>query len=87
MITEGRTSETRIVVDRILDSSMGGKILYRIDAHLTYRIDGQTQDRWLTASGTDASRELLALKLANHPKTCQVYWRTGHPESAKCRLP
>ena len=86
LTTQGRISETRIVVDHMLDTSMGGKIFYRIDAHVAYQIDGQTQDRWLTASGIDASHEFLALKLISHPQTCQVYWSPGHPENARCRF-
>jgi len=87
LTTQGKISETRIVVDHILDTSWGGKIFYRLEAHVAYQIDGQTQDRWLTASGVDASREFLSLKLANHPQTCQVYWSPGHPENARCRFP
>lgn len=87
LTTQGKVSETRIVVDHILDTGRGGAIFYRVEAHVAYQIEGQTQDRWLYASGVDSSREFLALKLINHPQTCQVYWSPGFPENARCRFP
>jgi len=49
-------------------------------------MDGQDQNRWLIASEITTARELLAAKIAGHPKTCQVYWAAMHPESASCRF-
>jgi hypothetical protein len=82
----GKVTETRIVIDHIQDSQYGGQIYYRIDAHVSYQIDGQVEDRWLTASETTTARELLSAKLATQPKTCQVYWFPNHPENARCRF-
>jgi len=86
LTAEGKISDIRIVVDHTVESSYGGRILYRIDAHVSYRALGQTQDRWMTASEVTPIRESLEMKLARHPIGCQVYWAPGHPENAKCRL-
>ena len=82
----GSILETRIVVDHILDSQYGGRIFYRIEARTSYEFQGQSQDRWLTASEITTARELLQAKLASRPKYCVVYWVPGHSENAKCRL-
>jgi hypothetical protein len=82
----GSILETRIVLDHIVDSQYGGGIYYRIEARTSYEFQGQSQDRWLTASEITTARELLQVKLASHPKYCVVYWVPGHAENAKCRL-
>jgi hypothetical protein len=82
----GSILETRIVVDHIVDSQYGGGIFYRIEARTSYDFQGQSQDRWLTASEITTARELLQAKLASHPKYCVVYWVAGHSENARCRL-
>lgn len=86
LTAEGKISETRIVVDHTVESLYGGRIFYRIEAHVGYEIQGQSQDRWVTASEITTLREMLAAKLARHPQSCQIYWTPGHPENAKCRL-
>jgi hypothetical protein len=82
----GSVVETKIVVDRIQDSIYGGKIYYRIDAHVIYKLGDLQQDRWLTASDSSTARELLNAKLASHPKSCLVYWPPSNPGNAKCKL-
>jgi hypothetical protein len=82
----GKVMETRIVVDHTRESFYGGYIFYRIEAHTNYLLNGQPQERWLTASEVTEGREQLELKLATHPKTCLVYWPPDHPENAKCDL-
>lgn len=82
----GTVEETRIVVDHVWDSRYGGQIYYRIEAHVNYEVEGQAQDRWLTASEITPQRELLLTRLEPPPKTCQVYWAPKHPENARCRL-
>jgi hypothetical protein len=77
--------EIRKVVDNTRDTLYGGKINYRLEAHVQYVADGQLQDRWLRASD-DLTRESLLLKLAAHPTNCLVYWPPNHPENAKCSL-
>jgi hypothetical protein len=82
----GTILESRIVVDSMRESGFGGAILYRIEAHVTYDLDGRQQDRWLPASEVTTARPLLAARLASNPKTCMVYWRPNHPENARCQL-
>jgi len=82
----GNVSDTRIVIDHTRDSLYGGQIFYRIEALVSYEIDGQTQNRWLTASEVTTERGRLASKLAGSPKSCQVYWLPDHPENARCRF-
>jgi hypothetical protein len=87
LTAQGKVSETRIVVDHLGGSLDASRIHYRIEAHVTYTLDGQIQDRWLTASEISSSRDELAARVATPPKTCRVYWVPGHPENAKCELP
>ena len=80
----GTILEIRKEVDNTRDTLYGGKINYRLEAHVQY-VDGQMQDRWLRASD-DLTRESQLVKLAAHPTTCLVYWPPNHPENAKCSL-
>jgi hypothetical protein len=82
---EGTVSETRIVVDHVRDSGYGG-VVYRLEAHVSFKAEGRDQDRWLTVSTDTADRGMLMAKLATNPKTCRVYWVPGHPDNAKCKL-
>lgn len=82
----GNVSDTRIVLDHIRDSQYGGLIFYRIEALVSFEIEGQAQNRWLIASEITTERVLLASKLAGLPKTCRVYWLPGHPENARCKF-
>ena len=86
LTAEGKISETRIVVDHTLESMYGGRIYYRIEAHVAFEISGKNQDRWVTASEITPSREMLAAELARLPQSCQIYWTPGHSDSVKCRL-
>jgi hypothetical protein len=90
LTAEGKVSDTRIVVDHIWDTRYGGRIYYRIEyrieALVSYEIDGRSYSRWLTGSETTTERALLASKLASSPKSCQVYWLPDRPENARCRF-
>jgi hypothetical protein len=86
LTAQGNVSDTRIVIDHIRDSQYGGLIFYRIEALVSYEIEGQTQNRWLVASEITTAREFLVAKLADHPKACQVYWLPNHSENARCRF-
>ena len=74
--------EIRKVVDHTNDSQYGGRIFYRVEAHVHYAAKGQMQDRWLRVS--DVTPEAIVLRLAGHPTQCLVYWPPDHPENAKC---
>ncbi len=82
---DGKILEMRKVVDGLVDSPYGGKILYGVEARVQYTVNGQMQERWLRASD-NMPRETLLLKLADHPTQCIVYWPPKHPEGAKCWL-
>jgi hypothetical protein len=86
LTADGTVSETRIVVAGLLDSSHGGGILYRTEAHVRFMAEGQQQDRWLTASELTADRGMLAARIASHPGTCIVYWTPGHADAARCSM-
>ena len=83
----GRILETRIAVRGTHQSQFSGAIQYCIEAHVRYELNGQIQDRWMVASDVTSSRDILALRLVQQPKTCEVYWAPHHPENPKCRLP
>jgi hypothetical protein len=85
-VAEGQVLGTRIVVDHIFDGRNGGSIYYRIEAHISYKFQGQMQDRWLLASDITTERERLAAKLATQPKQCLVYWKPDFPENPRCRF-
>jgi hypothetical protein len=82
----GTVLDTRVVVDHTSDSRQGGLVFYRIEAHVRYEFQGQTQDRWLTASNATTARELLDAIIAKQPPNCLVFWTPNHPENAKCLL-
>jgi hypothetical protein len=82
----GQVLETRIVVDHLGESQYGGVIYYRIEAHVRYELHSQQRDQWMTASEATTEREVLAVRLSSHPKTCLVYWFPKHPENAQCQL-
>src|SRR5271168_5306798 len=67
IISEGKILGTRIVVDNIRHSLFGGRIDYRLEAHVTYNLDGKSQDRWLTADTVSKSRDLIAAQVAGNP--------------------
>jgi len=81
----GKILEFRNAVVGTWDVPYGGIILYKVEAHVQYTVNGQLQDRWLRASD-GVSRETMAVKLAAHPTECVVYWPPDHPEQAKCSL-
>jgi hypothetical protein len=84
--TQGNISETRVVLDRIFDGSHGGIVSWRLEAHVSFTTEGQPQDRWLVVPTYISDHDLLMAKAAKSPKSCQVYWFPGHPDSAKCRI-
>src|SRR5258708_36679891 len=82
---KGDLFETRIAVKGTSNSMFGGKIPYQIQARVRYDYQGQSQERWMTASEL-SSRESLQARLADLPKTCEVYWVPKHPHNPKCRF-
>jgi hypothetical protein len=79
---DGTIVETRVAIDRIADSAVGGGIAYRLDAHVKFSAGREDQDRWPRVEiGTSSRAELMA-----KAKTCLVYWTPGHLENAKCKM-
>lgn len=83
--TTGKILETRQVVDRTYNSQYGGGIGYRYEARVQYMVDGKSQDRWLTISDR-MSRDVLLVRLVEHPTECTVYWRPEDPDYVRCWL-
>jgi hypothetical protein len=84
---EGTIEEAKVAIAYSLQGNYGGTIYYRIEAKVRFEQEGQMQERWLSASEADPSREILQAKLSSHPQHCVVYWPPRHPENAHCRLP
>jgi hypothetical protein len=82
----GKVLETRIVMASTGESTMGSYAFYRIEAHVTFDVNGEKQDRWIPASEVNSSREELELQLIDRPGTCRVSWSPRHPENAHCSL-
>jgi hypothetical protein len=78
--------ETRIATVGSRESGQGGYILYRIEAHVRYSMDGATRDWWIPASDATSDRTGLQLQLVDAPRTCLVYWTPGHEDNARCEL-
>lgn len=82
--TDGAVSETRVVFDHVGGGQYSHYFYYRLEAHVTFRAEGKDEDRWLIASEPSELRSMLAAKPAKSPHRCEVYWATGHPETARC---
>jgi hypothetical protein len=78
--------ETRIATVGTRESGHGGYILYRIETHVRYSVDGAERDRWIPASDATSDRTSLLVQLVDAPKTCRVYWTPGHEDNAHCEL-
>jgi hypothetical protein len=83
---DARILDTRLAVTDIHQGLYGTKVSYRIEAHVTYGLHGQMQDRWVPVSEIVTDRTLLEARLASHPKTCEVSWPKSSPENARCQL-
>lgn len=77
----GRVLETRVAV---VGSREGGYrpgvILYRVEAHVTYTVNGQAFDRWLPASDVYGDKADLEFWLSEKKdKLCIVHWNPKNP--------
>ena len=82
----GKILETRIAIYSTHESQSGSYAMYRIEAHVTFDVSGESQDRWIPASEVDSSRDILAMRLSKPPATCLVSWPPRDPENARCML-
>jgi hypothetical protein len=85
--SDAKILDTRIAVVSLHESQYGTWAQYRIEAHVTYDLRGQRQDRWVPVSEIVNDKTLLEARLATHPTTCEVSWARSHPENARCQLP
>ncbi len=83
---KGTVLETRIDAVGTGNSIYGGYIYFQLEARVRYRSESGDEVRWMPASEVSTSRELLATRLASHPKSCYVAWQAGHPESPRCEF-
>ncbi len=81
----GTILESRIVPVGIMNGLRGGSIVYRIEARVSFSIQGTVQERWIPVQ-YDFPREYMVAKLSQKPRACEVYWVPGHPDNAKCRF-
>jgi hypothetical protein len=86
LATEGKISDSRIVVDHTRESLYRGQIFYRTEALVSYEIDGQAQNRWLIASEITTERTRLASNLRVHqrvakPTGCLITLKTPDVDS------
>ncbi|HUN84138.1 MAG TPA: hypothetical protein VMU48_07155 [Terracidiphilus sp.] len=85
--SNGRVEETRITEIHLPGGEQGGGLnLFRIEARVSYSLDGTMRNRWMAASEPTTARQLLEEKLKTAPKVCIVYWSPKHPENPRCRL-
>jgi hypothetical protein len=82
----GVVLETRIDAVGTGNSVQGGYIYYQLEARVQYSSQRGNQVHWMPASEVATSRELLAARLASHPKSCYVAWEARHPESPHCEF-
>ena len=87
LTSRGIILETRIVPLSQVNSLFGGHMNFQLVAHVSYDQDGVPQDRWIDVDTVSPSHELIEAQTAKHPNNCIVYWKPGHPEGARCRLP
>jgi hypothetical protein len=83
--TKGEVIETRIGVVGPRDRVVGEPGEYQIEAHVRFEYRGKAEDRWVPAS-EHSTRPALEARLADMPKTCEVYWVPKAPEQPRCRF-
>jgi hypothetical protein len=84
--TSGQIEQTRIGVAYTRATSFGGRIYYRIEALVSYQIDGKPTKQWLVASPPTLSREMLLARTSQNPTKCVVYWTEGNPANVQCKI-
>jgi hypothetical protein len=64
-----------------------GTILYRIEAHVTYQMNGKRVDRWVPASGMKRDKLYLESWLSHKKQdSCQVRWNPRNPDDVEAIL-
>jgi hypothetical protein len=64
----------------VIDSRMGGIILYKVTILVKYRSDGSEQERWITVDQSPTSLDGAKLQAFRWKgKQCTVRWRPSDP--------
>lgn len=81
-------SGTRIVAVAAEEHAFAsGSILYRVEAHVTYEINGKRIDRWAPASGMKRDKPYLESWLSHKKQdSCQVRWNPQNPNDVEAVL-
>jgi len=65
----------------------GGTVLYRVEAHVIYEINGKRIDRWAPASGTKRDKAYLESWLSRKKQdSCLVRWNSQNPDDVEAVL-
>ncbi len=88
------SAQAIVLETRIVEDAGGAPAKYRLEAHVKFEMPsatlikppGRFQDRWITASDANVSREALEAIHRKLPGSCHVVWQPHEPETAQCRL-
>jgi hypothetical protein len=83
--TKGEVLETRIGLVSPRGRVVGVSGDYQVEAHVRFEYKGKTQDRWVPAS-EPSTRPVLEARLADMPKSCEIYWAPKDPTNPRCRF-
>jgi len=65
----------------------GGTVLYRVEAHVIYAINGKRIDRWAPASGMKRDKPYLESWLSHKKQdSCRVRWNPRNPDDVEAIL-
>jgi hypothetical protein len=83
-----RISGTRIVAVAAEEHPFqGGTVLYRVEAHVTYEMNGKRVDRWAPASGMKRDKPYLESWLSHKKQdSCLVRWNPQNPADVEAML-
>ena len=85
----GHVLETRVSAVASQDGGtlQAGLIMYRVEAHVTYEVNGEKFDRWLPASDIKSDKTYLEFWLSQKKnKLCIVHWNPGNPSDIEALL-
>ena len=64
-----------------------GTVLYRVEAHVTYQMNGKRVDRWAPASGMKRDKPYLESWLSHKKQdSCLVRWNPQNPDDVEAVL-
>jgi len=80
-------SETALIEDvrsdqiGLVDSPMGGAILYRVNVLVRYKIDGAAEEKWITVDQRPEPLEAAKLQMFRWKgQQCIVRWKPSEPD-------